>query len=139
MTASNTQGQAASPRRNTSRLLTCLPGKLTTMYGSEDILLFDLSLTGAKIGLNEKRKVEETLRIGLDAVLTWEGHETFGQLMWTAKDSVGIQFEESIGTKALMATRAQHDAMVANGGLETYSEHLSQDAAKGWVNGGLRI
>ncbi len=109
------------------------------MFGSEDILLFDLSLTGAKIGLSEKRKVEETLRTGIDAVLAWEGHETFGQLMWVAKDSVGIEFEQNIGTRALMATRAQHDEMVANGGLETYSEHLSEDAAKGWANGGVRI
>ena len=139
MSGTNTQHQPTSPRRNVSRLQTCLPGSMTTMFGSEDILLFDLSLTGAKLGLSEKRKVEETLREGIDAVVTWEGHETFGRLMWVAKDSVGIEFEESIGAKALIATRVLHDQMVAEGGLETHSQHLSEDAAKGWARGGVRI
>ena len=139
MTGQNTNSGATSPRRNKSRLSTLLPGKLTTMFGTEDILLQDLSLTGAKLGLSERRSIEETLREGLDAVLEWNGHETFGQLMWVTKDSVGIHFEENIGTKALMETRAMQDEMNSQGGLESHSKQVSQKAAHGWARGGVRI
>ena len=116
-----------------------LPGTLTTMYGTENILLHDLSLTGAKVGLSENRGIEEQLRKGIDAVLTWNDHETFGQLMWVAPDSVGIEFEENIGTKALMETRALQDQMMAGGGLDSHKAQQSQNAAKGWARGGIRI
>ena len=122
-------------RRHKSRLATLLPGQLTTMFGTENVVLQDISLTGAKLGLSDDRKIEEELRVGIDAVLTWNGHETFGQLMWTAPDSVGIEFEENIGTKALLETRAMQDAMMAEGGPES----LNREAAEGWANGGVRI
>ena len=76
---------------------------------------------------------------GIDAVLTWNDHETFGQLMWVAPDSVGIEFEENIGTKALMETRALQDQMMAGGGLDSHKAQQSQNAAKGWARGGIRI
>lgn len=127
------------PRRNKARLATLLPGQLTTMYGTENIVLHDLSLTGAKIGLSENRGIEEPLRQGIDAVLTWNGHETFGQLMWIAPDSVGIEFEENIGTKALVETRKIQDRMAASGGLESHDKRLSSQAAQGWASGGIRV
>ena len=135
MALTNNAQQTTSPRRHKARLATLLPGQLTTMYGTENIVLHDLSLTGAKIGLSEHRGVEEILREGIDAVLTWNGHETFGQLMWVAPDSVGIEFEENIGTKALMETRKIQDRMAEAGGLQS----LSVQAAKGWARGGVRI
>ncbi|MXO89322.1 PilZ domain-containing protein [Pontixanthobacter aquaemixtae] len=131
----NQRNSVNGARRHKSRLATLLPGQLTTMFGTENVVLQDISLTGAKLGLSKNRKIEEQLRVGIDAVLTWHGHETFGQLVWTAPDSVGIEFEESIGTKALMETRAMQDELMEDGGPDS----LNRTAAEGWANGGVRI
>lgn len=139
MTGTDPAPDISGPRRTKSRLTTILPGKLTTMFGTENILLNDLSLTGAKLGLSPKRGIEERLRKGLDAVLEWNGHETFGQLVWVTKDAVGIHFDECIGTKALLETRALQDKMTADGGLKSHEKEQSKCAAQGWASGGVRI
>jgi len=90
-------------RRSHSRLRVRLPARLTTLDGTSHAVLTDLSLGGAKLLVNCE------VRRGQEAVLSWHQFEAFGTVSWTHNGMCGLNFEEFVAPKVLIATRDLDD------------------------------
>lgn len=135
MTSHNTELSFATLRRNRSRLATQLPARIITLFGTANVVLADLSLTGAKLQLPDKCHFAGELKEKADAQLQWFEFEAFGSLKWVKLDrsqcEVGMRFEEPIQPAILLGTRDIYDQFCKAGGYTA----LVQQAAHKWVQG----
>ncbi len=115
-------------RRGWNRLRARLAAKLVMLQGTRNTVLFDLSLTGARL------KASADMVPGQQAVLSWAGFEAFGSLVWVENGMCGIAFGDPLAPEILVATRA-HDTR----------DHLPNDdelerwRVREWVEGSRRV
>ena len=115
-------------RRAVARLRVRLPATLTLISGETRVVLLNLSQQGARIGYVLSRP--DSVHVGSEAVLVWHRFETFCQVRWVTADGCGLLFEEPIGLRELMLTRALDER-----------NHLPPDrdlrrgVARRWVDG----
>lgn len=115
-------------RRGRSRLRVRLPARLVTRTLTKQVILADLSLTGAKVATDAE------LKLGTEVVLEWGKFEAFGEVVWCRGQFCGIAFFDPIAQGVLLATRDLDD-----------TSHLPRDrdmlreVAQGWVKGGTRL
>lgn len=118
-------------RRNRSRLRTMLPATITTINGLYRALLQDISLTGARVHITDRRGIVESLLPGQDAVLEWADFEAFGTLIWVEGEACGLSFEEIVRPEILIQTRDLEDRYAAAG----RSASDLRRTTKAWVEG----
>ena len=116
-------------RRREARLRVRLGVRLTLRDGMSQAVLADLSLNGARVIDNKGG-----LRPGHEAVLQWDCHEAFGQVVWTAGDQCGLCFYEPVARAALIQTRAADDYARVSG-----EDDLVRSAARAFVTGQRRV
>ncbi|AWW75461.1 hypothetical protein CD351_13575 [Erythrobacter sp. KY5] len=96
-------------RRGAPRLRLAIPARLVTRYDTRRCILIDLSLTGAKISL------EESLAHGEDALLQIDGLEPFGTVVRSdfkqTGGTVGLSFDPPLNQKDVLAVRAYSERM----------------------------
>jgi len=114
-------------RRAAARLRTGLPARLTDVGSSYGVKLEDLSRTGARISVPASR----LLHPGELVVLRWAGFERFGEIVWVSGNRGGIQFEEEVEDRDLIATRHLQDEYSRKG---AELMHL-RNVAREWVHG----
>jgi len=102
-----TQNAAEAPtgRRGRSRLRTCLPAQITTLHGMFKAELEDISLTGARVRITDRRGNDGTPRKGGAIILEWFDFEAFGEISWGSGAWLGIRFDEIIAPSVLIQTR----------------------------------
>lgn len=115
-------------RRSRSRLRVRLAARLETLSGTSHVVLHDLSLTGARIS------APLGVREGQDCVLMWEGHESFGRIVWVGGGMCGLFFDEIVPPDVLIATRDRHDVDALPDDLE-----LKREAARRFSSGVSRF
>lgn len=116
--------EAAASRRVRSRLRLRLPARIETTFGAQDVLLLDLSLTGARVALRE------AVTVGRDMILAWSLFEAFGRIVWTNHATCGLRFERRLPPEILIATRDLHDCA-----LPRDDRTRVRALAKAWVEG----
>lgn len=87
-----------SPRRAHARLRLGIPAQLMTVNGPREIILIDLSQSGARVQLSGQERIT-------DGVLSWMGFEVFGVRVWQTGQTIGLQFERPISSGWVLATR----------------------------------
>jgi hypothetical protein len=109
-------------RRKKPRLRVGIPARLETLYETVQVTLIDLSQTGAKMEIPDRR-------LAGSAVLNWLSFEALGDVMWQEGDLAGLQFDPSVPLDYLLATRELAPNVVAK-------QHLdARAAAAAWVWG----
>ena len=123
-------GPARPPagRRRRSRLRVRLPARLITLCETYNTILVDVSLLGAKV------RVDAQLRQGSDAILEWNGHEAFGEVVWCQRGFCGIAFFEAIPAGLLLATRELDETAQL-----PQEQELVRQTARQWVEGTTRL
>jgi len=115
-------------RRRRSRLRVRLPARLVTRTETRSVILSDLSLTGARV------LTGSGLSPGCEAVLEWQGHEAFGEIVWHFGNACGLHFFDPLDEEALLATRAMDDAARL-----PQDRELLRQIARQWVEGSTRL
>jgi len=87
------------PRRGKARLRTGIPAALVTMEGRQEILLVDLSETGAGILVDDPGHIAGGL-------LQWMDYEVYGAVVRRVGQDVGLQFDVPIDLDWVIDTRA---------------------------------
>ena len=105
---------------------------LTTMNGVYSVVLMDLSLTGARTQIVNRRGNLAPILPGRELLVSWGAFEAFGSVVWKASGICGIKFDELLDQATLFRTREIHDVFVAQGG----AKQLALEAARNWVEGG---
>ncbi len=118
-------------RRSRSRLKTNLSGRITTLNGTQNVQLLDISLTGARLALSDRRGITDHLRSGMDAALEWDRFEAFGTIIWSARDEFGMRFDEGVHPKVLIETRDLHDRQKRTCG----DQYENIQSARNWAHG----
>lgn len=90
-------------RRGRSRLRVRLAARLETLSETANVILHDISLTGARVS------APPGARAGQDCVLMWDGHESFGRIVWVRGGMCGLFFDEVVPPAVLIATRDHND------------------------------
>ncbi|RYD60457.1 MAG: PilZ domain-containing protein [Verrucomicrobiaceae bacterium] len=111
-------------RRGQSRLKARLAARVIAVSGSQRAVMNDLSLTGARLSLNEP------IKSGQCVVIQWGNFEAFGDVVWSEGNQIGVQFDATIDPRTLIATRDLDD-------LERLpSDHeIVRKSAEAWVKG----
>ena len=115
-------------RRARSRLRVRLAARLDTLSATHRVMLRDISLTGAKIS------DAGWARVGQDCVLTWDGHDAFGRIVWSTGGHCGIAFDKAIDSGVLIATRDLNDSECLPDDLE-----IRREAARNFSTGVSRF
>lgn len=118
----------ATGKRAESRLRVRLPARLITLDCNLEVILCDLSKSGARI-----EYPGAPLR-SRDAVLTWRDFEAFGRILWSHSGESGIGFYDPIALEWLIATREVGDADIL-----TDQRKLARHHALAWVKGQTRV
>lgn len=118
-------------RRERSRLRTSLPARLTTLGGVFTCEMLDLSLTGARVRIVNRRGHDKAMAAGERAMVEWEGFEAFGTVRWERGDTLGLRFWDIITPATLVQTRDRQDAFMREGGTRT----AERSQARAWVEG----
>jgi hypothetical protein len=87
------------PRRGKARLRTGIPAALVTMGGRQDIVLVDLSETGAGILVADAGHIAGGL-------LQWMDYEVYGAVVRRVGQDVGLLFDAPIDPAWVLDTRA---------------------------------
>lgn len=111
-------------RRTTSRLRLRLPAQLITVKGTFSAILIDLSYFGGRV-LTSCPPMP-----GTEALLKWDIFEGFGHVVWSGRESLGLNFFEPITAKMLLATRDKDDVSHLPPEWE-----INRSAARNWVSG----
>ena len=85
-------------RRAKPRLNLGIEAKFIGFGPPLDILLQDISATGAKLYLNQPEKLKQ-------GFLCWDAYEVFGDIVWQEHEWCGMQFERPVSPECLFATR----------------------------------
>ena len=117
-----------SGRRSQSRLRVRLPARLTTLDGTVNAILTDLSISGAKLANLP------ALPVGKEALLQWNGHEAFGRVSWSHDGLCGLRFADPVAPEVLFATRDLDDAAHLPG-ERVVAQARARGIARDWVMG----
>ena len=92
-------------KRRSARLSLSVRGMLSSELGIQFVELIDLSQTGARLALSSSRSFSA-------GRLEWLGFAANGQVVWHAKRSCGLEFDEAVPVEWVTATRAKAGAAV---------------------------
>lgn len=111
-------------RRDASRLRVNMPAQLDLIGGVKRCLIADVSLSGARVFLDDPPKTGEF------GVLLVSNLKTFGTIVWASKKACGFRFDESISNADLIGLRQVND-------LSTdIAKQDVEEFARKWVQGG---
>lgn len=111
-------------RRLEPRAYLVLPASAEALSGHLHVTLLDVSRTGARL---------EGFRlpaVGKEMILRCGGIDTFGTIAWAASGRCGIQFDEAIGARDVLALRA-----LAEAGERSELTPDERQAAADWASG----
>lgn len=91
-------------RRRAARVRLALPGKVILITGHQPCRMDDLSQTGACLTVGGVAP-----RVGDDVVLTVQGVEAFGTVIWRQGASFGVRFDAPLRKDEVVRLRAVHD------------------------------
>lgn len=109
-------------RRKHSRLRLRVPATFTSLHGFQQVVLDDLSQTGAQITFPNNSAFSRGL-------LKWLEFEVLAHWAWQEGSSCGLRFDEPIGEAWVLETR-----MRAPGMLDVQKKRL-RTLAKNWTEG----
>ncbi|WP_228242367.1 PilZ domain-containing protein [Porphyrobacter sp. GA68] len=92
-------------RRAHPRLRLGVEARLIGLDGTQDVILQDLSCTGAKLLLERAEHISQ-------GVLRWMDFEAFGDVTWRKGRWCGIAFDELLPEDVLHATRQAAPALL---------------------------
>lgn len=111
-------------RRDSSRLRLALPAKLDLVGGAKRCILADISVSGARVVLQDGPKPGEFGVLQLDAL------EIFGMVVWSGPEGCGFRFDDMIGERELVLLRQ-------NEGAKSEDEKIASfEFARKWAQGG---
>ena len=110
-------------RRGHARLRLGIEAELMTLDGRKQVMLMDLSQSGARLLLQEHYRLDQ-------AVLYWMDFEAFGEVVWQSGRELGLAFEEPISEATVLATRQWQPREEA-----LRSKAASRQFARNWVSG----
>jgi len=116
---SDLRGRRADPRAYLE-----LPASVEALDGHSSVRLLDVSRTGARL------EAAALPAAGKDIVLVCGAVDTFGTVVWNVSGRCGVQFDEPIGGRDLMALRAVAVA-IGNSGMTPEELQATAD----WANG----
>jgi hypothetical protein len=111
-------------RRAAPRAYVVLPATVDALSGHQRISLLDVSRAGARL------EGADLPAVGKDVILRCGGIDTLGTIVWTVGGRCGVQFDEPISTKELVALRNVAVAAERSG---ITPEELQAEAD--WMNG----
>lgn len=104
-----------------------LRAALHTLTASRPVTLFDVSRTGARLGM------PQPLKSGEQVWLTITPSELFATVVWTEADQCGIRFDEPLGDAVLADLQARGKVMMIHGltpdeqlGAEDWQSNLAR-------------
>ena len=109
-------GARLTGRRSLPRLRLGIPAQMLLLKGLERCLLDDLSQSGARVTLAGLLP-----SVGAGVVLTAQGLDVFGTVIWARDGRVGIAFEEPLPLHNVVNLR--HFA-------DSYAEHEAEQARR---------
>ena len=115
-------------RRASARLRTRLAARMVLLAGTQNCVLIDLSLTGARV------ETSRPAQLGDEAVLMWGSFETFGQVVWTTPGLCGLALFDPISDAVLLGTR-QLDQVARL----PEDRELARNSARSYVEGRVRL
>ena len=115
-------------RRREARLRVRMEVRLILRDGRVQAVLADLSRNGARL------VGAANLRPGQEALLRWDCHEAFGQVVWAAEGQCGLRFYEPVDRAALIQTRLLDDGARRRG-----ANDVLREAARSFVTGRRRV
>ena len=121
-----TQAVAPQERRTTARYAVDCPATLKMLGGDRVGRLSDLSDAGARLETNNPPSE------GVSGLLSWNGHEHFGKIVWANDKSCGIIFERPIPMHIVEETVEQVEVQtgpVANFGKIPLGQKRSRRAS----------
>ncbi|MBX9662248.1 PilZ domain-containing protein [Novosphingobium sp.] len=92
-------------RRAAPRVRLCIPARVLLLHGQENCLLDDLSQSGARVTIAAKLPMP-----GAGVVLTAQGLDVFGNVVWSQGVRFGILFEEPLPLHDVVNLRHFADA-----------------------------
>ncbi len=98
------------------------------------MVLEDISLTGARVRITDRRGGEGTPKKSSGIVLEWFGYEAFGDVSWAVGERIGIHFESLITPAVLIRTRDIGDEHLASKEAQVEMAAYMND----WVQGKVR-
>ena len=101
-----------------------LPATVDALRGRQQISLLDISRTGACL------EGEGLPEVGKDVILKCGAVDAFGSVIWALSGRCGVEFDEPISVKELMALRQVAAATEQSG--TTWDE---LQATADWMNG----
>lgn len=121
MTQSPQMPEAMIGRRGRPRLRLGVPARLTTLEGTRDVLLNNLSSSGAQVRLAAGEKFTS-------GVLEWLQFDALVDLIWQEANTCGVRFDEPLPKRVILATRDAAPGLVDE-------EHGVRLFAKRWSEG----
>lgn len=110
-------------RRSLARLRLGVPARLITLYGVQDVLLDDLSLSGAQIRLSDGEQFSS-------GVLEWLDFDELVDVVWHDGSTYGVKFEKHLPKGCILATRDAAPALLDD-------EARARSVARQWTEGTL--
>lgn len=117
------QTKKAVGRRSLARLKLGVPARLITLNGVQDVLLDDLSLSGAQIRLSEREQFST-------GVLEWLAFEELVDVVWHDGSTCGVKFERRLPKECILATRDAAPLLLDD-------DARARSVAKQWTEGTL--
>lgn len=111
-----------SGKRSSGRVRLGIGARLETVAGTYPCTVRDVSSGGAHI-------CGPRLRSGQSVILTIEGREIFGDVVWVREASAGVLFQPPVEHEFVVALR--HNAPV----ILTRAAQENEDFARNWVAG----
>lgn len=116
-------------RRTHSRLRVFLPARLISVFGTQQVLIQNLSQGGVKL------RWTEPVRVGGDVVLVWAHHELFGKVIWAEAHYGGVVLDEPLSEVLILSMRARDEAHGPQQGGDAsswYLENLRYNEGRRW-------
>jgi len=111
-------------RRSEPRAYLVLPASTEALSGHGEVTLLDVSRTGARL---EGRNLPWG---GKEVILKCGRIEAFGRVIWAASGRCGLDFDEQLGGRDLVALRA-----LASQRDESKMTYAERQAAADWASG----
>ena len=116
-------------RRTHSRLRVFIPAKLISVFGTQQVLIQNLSQSGIKL------RWTEPVRAASDVVIVWSHHELFGKIVWAESHYGGVLLEEPLSQVLILSMRARDEAHGPQQGGDAsawYLENLRYNEGRRW-------
>jgi PilZ domain len=113
------RGRRAQPRAPIR-----LSATVDSLSGRRQTRLLEVSATGARL------QGTDLPTVGREVILVCDSIDTFGKVVWAVSDRRGVQFDEPISTRQLIALRDASESVERSG---VTPEEL--EAIADWTNG----